>query len=116
MALDHLATLPVTLETVPEPIQLTAELDPGGRLRHVVVVTRGLSGMARQFAEHTATTMKRWRFEPAADKRPLALAVTARVSGSLGSTKMDLKIDDSTSPISIQAAVGATGGPILRKQ
>jgi hypothetical protein len=115
MAMDHLARLPVTLESVPEPIQLTVELNSAGRLRHVVIVSRGLTGMARQFAEHTATTMKGWRFEPAAGGRPIPLAVTARVSGSLNSGQMDLKIDDSTSPIAIQAAVGATAGPIPRK-
>jgi hypothetical protein len=115
MAMANLAWLPVTLETVPAPIQLTAELDSAGRLRHIVIGTRGLSGMARQFAEHTATTMKGWRFEPAAGGRPIPLKVTARVSGSLTSTQMDLTIDDSTSPVAIQAAVGATGGPIPRK-
>jgi hypothetical protein len=115
MAMDHLAKLPVTLETVPEPIQLTAELNSAGRLRRVVIVSRGLTGMARQFAEHTATTMKGWRFEPAAGARPIPLAVTARVSGSLNSGQMDLKIDDSTSPVPIQAAVGATAGPTPRK-
>jgi hypothetical protein len=115
MAMDNLAWLPVTLETVPAPIQLTAELDSAGRLRHVVIVSRGLSGMARQFAEHTAKTMKGWRFEPAAGARPIPLAVTARVSGSLNSIQMDMKIDDSTSPVTIQAAVGPTGGTVPRK-
>ena len=115
MAMDHLAKLPVMLDDVPAPIQLAAELDRAGRLRHVVIVSRGLSGMARQFAEHTARTMKGWRFEPAADGRRIPLAVTARVSGPLGSTKMDMKIDDSTSPVTIQVAVGATAGPIPEK-
>lgn len=115
MAMDNLAGLPVMLETVPDPIELTAELNSAGRLRHVVIVSRGLSGMAREFAERTATRMKGWRFEPAAGARSIPLAVTARVSGSLNSIQMDLKIDDSTSPVTMQAAVGPTGGPVPRK-